>query len=306
MKLQYKFYILFLSILIKKLNKSILLIEKKIYLFEEVKKFINKCSAEIKNEKKIIFQTKINIPKISVVIPVFNCEKTIKYSISSIQNQKLTDFEIILINDFSKDKSVTIIKNIQMNDSRIIIINNNNNKGILYSRNIGVLLSKGKYIFPLDNDDMFANEYIFKRVYKEAKRKNYDIIGFECIYGINYNPNINEMYEDIFIKNKENRIVYQPNLKFLSFINNDCHIWGKCIKKEIYQKAINSLGKKRNTIYLCYAEDDIMIFMINKVSNSFKYTKKYGLFHIKSNITASFYLPRDHIFIKDSMLSKII
>ena len=175
MKLQYKFYILFLSILIKQLNKSILLVAKKIYLFEEVKQYLNKCLTYINNEKKIIFQTNIKIPKISVVIPVFNCEKTIKYSISSIQNQKFIDFEIILINDFSKDKSETIIKNIQKNDSRIIIINNNENKGILYSRNIGVLLSKGKYIFPLDNDDMFANEYIFKRIYKEAQKYNYDI-----------------------------------------------------------------------------------------------------------------------------------
>ena len=302
MKLIYKYYILFLSILIIQINKTILLIAK----FVKVKKYLNICLSEINNEKKFIFHFNITNPKISVVIPVFNCEKTIKYSIRSIQNQKLTDFEILLINDFSKDKSLTIIKDIQMNDSRIIIINNNENKGILYSRNIGVLLSRGKYIFPLDNDDMFANEYIFKRIYKEAQKYNYDIIGFECIDGKNYNPTLNEIFDDPFINNKENRIIYQPNLKFLSFINNDCHLWGKCIKKEIYKKAINSLGKKRNSIYLCYAEDDVMIFMIYKLSNSYKFTKKYGLFHIISNNTASFYLSKDHIIFSKIFFLDII
>ena len=105
MKLIYKFYIFFLSIWINQFNKTILLISK----FKEVKKYLNRCLSEINNKKKFIFQINNKIPKISVVIPVFNCEKTIKYSISSIQNQKFADFEIILINDFSKDKSETII-----------------------------------------------------------------------------------------------------------------------------------------------------------------------------------------------------
>ena len=188
----------------------------------------------------------------------------------------------------------------------MIFLKINQKQLLVFSRNVGVLLSKGKYIFPLDNDDMFANEYIFKRIYKEAEKGNYDITGFKCINGKNYNPTINEMSDDPFINNKENRIVYQPDLKFLSFINNDCHLWGKCIKKEIYKKAINSLGKKRNSIYLCYSEDDIMIFLIYKVSNSFKFTKKYGLFHIISNSTASFYLSKDHIIFSKIFLLDII
>ena len=117
--------------------------------------------------------------------------------------------------------------------------------GTLYSRSIGVLASKGEYIFALDNDDMFADENLFYRLYQEAKKYNYDIIGFKSIIGYNYYSNTSEMNEDPFINKKADMVVYQPELRIFSLINNDCHIWGKCIKGNIYKKAINNLGKER-------------------------------------------------------------
>ena len=167
--------------------------------------------------------------------------------------------------------------------------------GTLYSRSIGVLASKGEYIFALDNDDMFADENLFYRLYQEAKKYNYDIIGFKSIIGYNYYSNTSEMNEDPFINKKADMVVYQPELRIFSLINNDCHIWGKCIKGNIYKKAINDLGKERYSIYLCYSEDDVMVFMLFKIAKSFKFTNKYGLFHIKSNKTASSYLSRNHL-----------
>ena len=114
-------------------------------------------------------------PKVTVIIPVYNCEKTILNSISSIQHQNFYNFEIILINDLSKDNSKQIIERIKKKDPRILLINNNNNKGTFYSRNIGVLAAKGKYIFSLDDDDMFSVENIFSRIYNEAEKYNYVI-----------------------------------------------------------------------------------------------------------------------------------
>ena len=72
-------------------------------------------------------------------------------------------------------------------DPRINIINNDKNRGTLYSRNIGVLYAKGKYIFALDNDDMFLTENIILKIYNIAEKKNYDIIGFNAIYTNSYN-----------------------------------------------------------------------------------------------------------------------
>ena len=103
------------------------------------------------------------------------------------------------------------------------------------------------------------------------------------------------MYDDPFINEKNDKIVYQPNLKFLSKTNNDCHIWGKFIKKNIYKEAISLLGFKRSTTYLCNAEDDVIVLMIFNVAKSFRFIPIYGLFHLISNQTAAFTLPKNHI-----------
>ena len=81
------------------------------------KEYIQRCLNDNMTKKF----GKVKNPIISVLIPVFNCEKTIKYAISSIQNQNVSDIEIILINDFSIDQSLNIIKNIQKYDQRIEI-----------------------------------------------------------------------------------------------------------------------------------------------------------------------------------------
>ena len=257
------------------------------------KKYISECL----EKTDFAFQAQFNntIPKISVIIPIFNCQNTIRFSLASIQKQTLKEIEIILVNDYSLDSSKEIIENIQKEDPRIVIINNNKNMGTLYSRNIGAFLANGKYIFPLDNDDMLLNENIILRLYNAAEKYNYDIIEFKVIDGYNYNSKVCEMFDDPFIKNKNKRTIYQPELKFLSINNNDCHIWGKIIKIEIYKKAISLLYEKRNVSYICVAEDDIMVFLLFSVSKSFNFFPIYGIFHLISNETASFTLPKDHI-----------
>ncbi len=128
----------------------------------------------------------ISFPKISVIIPLYNCENYIKYTIRSVQNQNMGNFEIILINDNSKDGSLNISISLQEEDKRIKIINNNKNMGTLYSRSIGVLYSKGEFIFSLDNDDMFSDEDIFDKIYDIAYKNNYDIVEFKTFDIPNY------------------------------------------------------------------------------------------------------------------------
>jgi glycosyltransferase involved in cell wall biosynthesis len=115
------------------------------------RKYMNRCLRQKINRKINKF---VN-PRVTIIIPIYNCQNSIKQAIRSIQNQKMIDIEIILVNDKSNDKSLKIIKNFQKTDKRIKIINNKKNMGTLYSRSIGALQAKGKYIIPLDNDDMF-------------------------------------------------------------------------------------------------------------------------------------------------------
>ncbi len=285
------FIFFFITFIFLNINKYILLLSK----FYQIRKninFLNECFKINNNKRNINFN---RVPKISVVIPVFNCENSINFSINSIRNQNFEDIEILLVNDFSTDSSKYIIDNLQKEDPRIIIINNNKNMGTLYSRNIGVIYSKGKYIFALDNDDLFLNKNIFTKMYKTAEKYNYDIIGFNSIYSYNYKSKINKMFIDPFIKDKTNQIIYQPNLKFLSLTNNDVHVWGKCIKNEIYKKAISLLGTKRGKTYLCNAEDDVIIYILFGLAKTFRYIPIFGIFHLISSITASNTLPKDHL-----------
>ena len=82
----------------------------------------------------------------------------------------------LFINIILQKRLLIILKK---EDSRIFIINNYKNMGTFYSRSIGILASNGKYILVIDNDDMFVDENLFYRLYKEAKKYNYDIIGFK-------------------------------------------------------------------------------------------------------------------------------
>ena len=80
-----------------------------------------------------------------------------------------------------KDNTLSIIQEIQKKDPRIKILNNTKNMGVLYSRSIGTLLAKGKYVFPLDCDDLFLDDNVFETIYKIAEKDNFDIWEFKAI-----------------------------------------------------------------------------------------------------------------------------
>lgn len=90
-------------------------------------------------------------PKISVLLPVYNSELYIKEAIDSILNQTFSDFELIIIDDASTDKSVEIIKSYE--DYRIHLIKKPKNSGYTNSLNHGLTLAKGKFIARMDSDD---------------------------------------------------------------------------------------------------------------------------------------------------------
>ena len=272
-------------------KKPILYLDtNKTNILQSGRKFLDKC---ITSHDKIKHNN-INQPKISVIIPLYNCEKTINQSIYSIQFQNFSHFEIILINDFSKDNTSTIIKDFQQNDKRIKIINNHKNMGTLYSRSIGALKSKGKYIFSLDNDDMYFDADIFGKIYKIGKNENLDIIGFLTVNLWNYKGSIKKMKNIFTYLYPDGFFLEQPELgKWMiefngKFLVHNNMIWDKCIKSSIYKNAVNILGIKRYSNFLSWAEDASILFIILNISKSFKQVNKYGILHFKGNFTSSF------------------
>lgn len=92
-------------------------------------------------------------PKVSVVMPVYNAEKFLRESIDSILRQTYEDFELIIINDGSNDRSKYIIDHYAKQDSRIVSINQTNH-GVVYSANKAIEMARGEYIARMDADDV--------------------------------------------------------------------------------------------------------------------------------------------------------
>ncbi len=106
-------------------------------------------------------------------MPVFNSEKYLAESIESILNQSFTNFELIIVNDGSTDKSANIIKN-YLSDNRLVFIDRKENKKLVYTLNEGLKNVQGKYIARMDADDISLPER-FEKQY-EFLQKNPDIM----------------------------------------------------------------------------------------------------------------------------------
>ena len=128
------------------------------------------------------------MPKISVIIPVFNAEKYLKSSIDSILNQTEKDIEIIVINDGSTDNSLEILNNLQKLDSRIKVISREN-RGVIESLNEAIKNSSGKYIARMDADDISFKDRLEKQ-FNYMEKNNLDLCGTSAI-------TINEKGEEI-------------------------------------------------------------------------------------------------------------
>ena len=298
--------ILILNVLIQKMIYEII---RKQNNYSVGKQYIDKCL----NYTHIFKNDLLNeTPIISVIIPAYNCEKTIFFPIISIQNQNISNFEIILINDFSRDNTSKILQEFKEQDKRLKIINNKKNMGTLYSRCIATLISKGEYIFPLDNDDMIFGEDILYCLNKKAKEGNYDIIGFKAVYGKAYNENIRKMKDIEKYPNQNNIIIKQPELSTWiisikgKFKPRTVTLWGKLIRTKIYIKAIHHLGIKRFSTYMSWAEDLSMNFIIFNFAQSFIFIHKYGIFHLISPLTASSLQPINNKFFGLLFLADII
>lgn len=104
----------------------------------------------------------MSIPKITVLMPVYNGEKYLREAIESILNQSYANFEFLIIDDASVDKSAEVIKS--FGDSRIRYLRNDQNLGLIGTLNRGLVVAKGEYIARMDQDDISLPERFAKQV----------------------------------------------------------------------------------------------------------------------------------------------
>jgi glycosyltransferase involved in cell wall biosynthesis len=101
------------------------------------------------------------MPKVSVIVPVYNVERYIAETLQSILNQTFSDFELLIIDDESRDRSIEICQRVQ--DSRIKIIHQPN-RGLAGARNTGIRQAQGHYLAFLDSDDLWLPDKLEKHV----------------------------------------------------------------------------------------------------------------------------------------------
>lgn len=115
------------------------------------------------------------MPKVSVIIPVYNTEKYLSKCLDSVLNQTLSDIEIICINDCSSDNSLKILNEYLSKDNRIRIIDFKENKGAASARNAGIDNAKGDYIGFVDSDD-FVDLDFYEKLYGKAAEVNAEVV----------------------------------------------------------------------------------------------------------------------------------
>ena len=227
------------------------------------------------------YNYKIIKPKITFIVSVYNKEKYLKSLILSIQNQMLKDFELILVDDSSTDKSIQIIKKFQKIDKRIQLIENKKNKGTLFTRYRGALFAKGEYLIFIDSDDIVLPKGI-NNAYNYISQNNIDMIQFHSVF---------EYKGKIYINNKNyySKIIYQPILSYIFYYRNNegyeynTALWDKLINKKIVLKSLKYLGNKYLNEKIIIENDVPILFSLFINSNSFKYVEELGYYYVVSN-----------------------
>ena len=116
------------------------------------------------------------MPKLSIIIPVYNVEKYLPKCLESILKQPFKDLEVICVNDGSTDGSLDVLQKIKKNDDRVVIIDKKN-EGSGIARNIGLSTAQGEYVYFIDSDDWLEDD-VLARIIAKADELQTDILVF--------------------------------------------------------------------------------------------------------------------------------
>ena len=210
-------------------------------------------------------------PLVSIITPIYNAEKTISYTIDSVINQTMTDFEMLIVDDMSDDKTIDIVKSYQKKDKRIKLFESSKKIGATGARNKALKEAKGRYIAFLDADDLWKSDKLKKQI-KFMQDNNYAFTYTDYEYIDEFNKKIGVMRKcpkkvsyfrmllgdsigclTVMYDSKMVGKIAIPNIKK----RNDYALWCQILKKvkkgykcdfilALYRKGNNSLssGKK--------------------------------------------------------------
>lgn len=196
------------------------------------------------------------MPKISVIVPVYNVAEYLRECLDSIINQTLKDIEIICINDGSKDNSIEILSEYAKNDSRITVIDKEN-QGISIARNEGFEAARGEYVAFMDSDDYLLDMDYFERLLNAAEKYQADIAVVGIIRG-------NDKKQQVLLEYTHEEVAeeYIDKLK-LCDVPDSNYVWNKIYKRESLKATgvVFPEGKMYEDIFYTYQ----VLYKIGKV-----------------------------------------
>jgi len=227
------------------------------------------------------------LPKISIIVPVYNVELYLHKCMDSLVKQTLKEIEIICVNDGSTDSSFSILQEYADKDSRIRVINKLQNEGLLLARKSGALTARGRYIVFVDSDDYLAKDAC-EIAFNLIEKHQVDILQFTC--GVEDNSNNSAAKK--WLEN-----VLRPEEAFLngSEIQKDFYLTRKhttSLLGKVYTTSLCKTVHKYIDNFYCYIGEDIFqFFYYSLLARTFLavetkplYWYRYGLGVSNSNI----------------------
>lgn len=202
------------------------------------------------------------MPKVSIIVPVYNVEQYLEKCLNSLIDQTLKDIEIIIVNDGSTDHSKDIIDKYIEKYPNLIKYLYKENGGLSSARNYGMPYAKGEYIAFLDSDD-YVEPNMYEEMYKTAKQYNSDMV--ECDFIWEY-PN-KKSYDNGIIYNGKEEAIEKARVV----------AWNKLIKREIIEKT-----KIEFPFGLRY-EDVEFFYKLVPYLNKISFVKKYFIHYVQRN-----------------------
>jgi len=214
-------------------------------------------------------------PKISVIITLYNQREYILKIYSCLLNQSMKEIEIIFVDDASIDNSFFYVENLMEKDKRIIYLKNRKNRGQFYSRNKGILYSRGEYVIIIDPDDLLLNDILIK-CYNMAIQYSLDIVQFYHLMG-DFKKN------NLVILNKKSGIFFQPETNNIFFDCATRYLWDKLIRRIVFIKSIYFMKKKFRKERFIIHNDETACLGIFKSAYSYGQLEEIGYFYNREN-----------------------
>ena len=169
-----------------------------------------------------------NDVKLSIIIPVYNSEEFLEKCINSLLAQTIKNFEIILINDGSKDRSLKICKKFEGIDKRVKVFSQENS-GQSKARNIGIENATGEYITFVDSDDWVDADY-YEKLVDACDRHNADVACASIL-------RVRKLSQKYRIKYTKEAVYTEPQQKIdIARVPDMCYVWNKVYRHEFINK----------------------------------------------------------------------